>query len=664
MLILNEEMKVTLTADIKNLKHSFKEATVISENFNKQIEKTRYVAKDAFGNYNLYSRVGGEIAKQNKLYAEQQKILTNISKLQTNKAALTGLGTITTAEGNNYSGQVANFKKETQQAIQNLDNLKTRVDDTGGRIDKAFTKGLKSVKRLTLGFLGARTAFSLFRKYMSNYQSQNEEFANKMQLTTNIITNALAPAFEFFGNVIQYAVIGLARIIELLTGVNILGKTVDNSLKGAGKSAKELNDNLSGLDEISNIQEDSGGLSTAIGSQLKAMDEFQKKIKEVDEFFKKFGIDKIVLGIKDAFVGLWNWAQEHPFMATALGAGLLLLKTGILPGILSLLTSPTGLIASLGILTGLSLANLINSWNDLQKKIDETKQTAQTTIDLIEGVSRGRKNKNKELLEGIQNGQYTDDELSKKFNFISSMIKSSSENLTKNIENFKKDSERLEVLEKTPEVIRAYGLAIKDDYESIEEYIDIQEELRKKISLNDEETQKYKDSLVNLKEEIKQSGIESEKQKEILEKIDGVLNDLDNKNVTAKINIDTKQAKIDIKELINEVNQKVSGFVGLLPGIKLPSYDVGTSYVPRDQIALVHEGERIIPKQYNNADYLGQLGNSETNMLLMELNRSILEFANRPQTLNVNGKELAKVTYGDYQEEGSRRGANTSIRRV
>ena len=36
----------------------------------------------------------------------------------------------------------------------------------------------------------------------------------------------------------------------------------------------------------------------------------------------------------------------------------------------------------------------------------------------------------------------------------------------------------------------------------------------------------------------------------------------------------------------------------------------------------------------------------------------------RPIVLNVNGKELAKVTYGDYQSEGSRRGANTSIRRV
>ena len=38
--------------------------------------------------------------------------------------------------------------------------------------------------------------------------------------------------------------------------------------------------------------------------------------------------------------------------------------------------------------------------------------------------------------------------------------------------------------------------------------------------------------------------------------------------------------------------------------------------------------------------------------------------SDRPIVLNVNGKELAKATYGDYQEEGSRRGAYTSIRRV
>jgi hypothetical protein len=36
-------------------------------------------------------------------------------------------------------------------------------------------------------------------------------------------------------------------------------------------------------------------------------------------------------------------------------------------------------------------------------------------------------------------------------------------------------------------------------------------------------------------------------------------------------------------------------------GIKLPSFDVGTNYVPRDMVARVHRGEAIIPAKYNPA---------------------------------------------------------------
>jgi hypothetical protein len=37
-------------------------------------------------------------------------------------------------------------------------------------------------------------------------------------------------------------------------------------------------------------------------------------------------------------------------------------------------------------------------------------------------------------------------------------------------------------------------------------------------------------------------------------------------------------------------------------GVVLPSFDVGTNYVPRDMIAQIHEGEAIIPAAYNNDD--------------------------------------------------------------
>ena len=132
------------------------------------------------------------------------------------------------------------------------------------------------------------------------------------------------------------------------------------------------------------------------------------------------------------------------------------------------------------------------------------------------------------------------------------------------------------------------------------------------------------------------------------------------------LDLDTMDTKVKMNNLLEEFNKKFSNLLSkTMPGfLKLPSYDVGTDYVPHDQVALIHEGERIIPKQYNNSQYLGQLGNYETNSLLMELNRNVLELANKPSILSVNGKELAKATYSDYQEESNRRGNNLSIRRI
>jgi len=51
---------------------------------------------------------------------------------------------------------------------------------------------------------------------------------------------------------------------------------------------------------------------------------------------------------------------------------------------------------------------------------------------------------------------------------------------------------------------------------------------------------------------------------------------------------------------------------GLFGGGKMASYDVGTNYVPNDQLALIHKGERIISASQNNPAMLGALSSGQS----------------------------------------------------
>lgn len=77
---------------------------------------------------------------------------------------------------------------------------------------------------------------------------------------------------------------------------------------------------------------------------------------------------------------------------------------------------------------------------------------------------------------------------------------------------------------------------------------------------------------------------------------------------------------------------------------------------------MVHKGEAIVPKKFNNQQFFNQ-GNEETNALLVEVNQNLIELRNRPNVLEVNGKELAQATYSDYQNEGNRLNQSMTIKR-
>ena len=635
---------------------------------------------------------------------------------------------------NVWQNGVMTLSNGTQLVKKSQEELNQKIEDTGEvskragtEISTAFNKGLKSVKKLTLGFLGARSAFGLFKKYMSEYSNQNEAFAQKMQLTTNVITNALAPAFEFFGNIIQYVVIGLAKVVELLFGVNILGKTVDNSLKGASKSAKELNENLSGLDEISNIDQSAGGLSTGIGGQLEALDEFQKKIKEVEELFNKWKVTEKLATIKKFLKDIWNsgtmqlirnligdivdWSIKHPnAVATILGGiGLTKLISSIMGTAGG--TGLLGLVGNIKYLAGLgaialTITLIYEGKKELNKWFDDTvDEMTKNTNEIVEKVEEGRKHVEKAVASGDEQavqGMFDKrieiyDETMKNLQKLRSYSEIMNSFVGKGSDFILGSSgrkEMIEDIEKITDATKDAVLQYRELYKSGMLTPEQEETYRKLISatlsyndvlkmskdeMNDliddyMELKNTPTSIENMSKAMKQLGYSEDEIREKLTpyfdelknnfgSVSGWANDAKNKI----INVFSKPIPVQLTgdtSLLNTSLKTVFGKFGNVfnaLGIKLPSYDVGTDYVPKDQIAMVHEGERIIPKKYNNSQYMG---NDETNSLLIELNKNVLELANKPTTLNVNGKELAKATYSDFQEENSRRGSNMSVRRV
>lgn len=602
-------------------------------------------------------------------------------------------------------------KKEEKQLNNEIEKTGKVTLNTGNEISKAFNKGLKSVKKLTVGFLGARTAFGLFKKYMGQYSSENDVFAEKMRLTSSVIANTLAPAFEFFGNVIQYAVIGLARIIELLTGVNILGKTVDNSLKGASKSAKELNDNLSGLDEISNIDKEAGGLSTGISSQIEAMNDFKKKIEEVDAWFKKHKIDEKILAIKNAVKSVWNWMTDHPILTTAFVAGLIALKTGIIPSLVSALSGSgsTSLLGGFKALLAVGLTvwviDQVNALNDLENKVieveerlrkasgeKETKSNEKTSYmkefnDYNEQDYKQAKKDYEDAIKELEKANKEDKKLVNALTWIVTPAKyySAKERIEENNRRIARLKEEIQQLNVT------YDIGTDSIGKSVQLTDTMQENLEKankRAKFINDNTFEWQGNIQNANEKTSNLvGTFSTGFNNIQSNIKDTNNTYDefkydiydtfNKNYKLNIKtddsaIDSTKTKIDntfknpvkikFTAVASGALSKMAGLAGnVLKDLGIGSYDVGTDYVPRDQIAMIHEGERIIPKKYNNSN---SLNNEETNSLLIELNKNVLELANKPSILNVNGRELAKATYSDFKDEESRRGNNISVRRV
>lgn len=587
--------------------------------------------------------------------------------------------------GNNFKLVKPAVQQATEE-IKKMDStsksVKASAGTIGNNISKSFNKGLRSVKRLTIGFIGARSLFSLFRQQLSAYRNENEAFNQQMQLTTNIITTALAPAFEFFGNVIQYATLGLAKIIDIMFGTNISAKVLETGLQKANNqlggmsdgmndvsdSAKEMKDNLLGIDEITNLQQEGTGtgLLSGIGGgddmgnlkdQFKALDDLKKKMKEVQEWFDKHpGIVKFFETLGGIIKKLAGIVAAHPW-ATLLGLtafGILaktlplIIGAGGFGGMATAVGGATGAVGALTAALGplavaVAGAVAVGLWVNLIEKIKEAKKAYEE----YQNVVKGAKNQYKE----------------------------NTSELDKNIAQY---DELIEKGEMTNEKWQAYvvGLQAAADQQNA-------------LIGSTKSSAKWYEQLFwysrDTKKEIEQSKIKIDEYNEKMKKVPKEFQtkielNVDDAKSTNNFRKWGAQAATLLAGMFNPVMTAVSArmagkkWFGKADG----GIFTGSSWLPITAYAgggIPDMGQMFVAREAG-PEMVGTIGGHTAVMnndqIVASVSAGVYQAvlsamggqSDRPIVLNVNGKELAKVTYGDYQEEGSRRGANTSIRRV
>lgn len=576
---------------------------------------------------------------------------------------------IASGEAKNLGNSFKLVRPAVEQASDEVKKLDTNIKQTsnsskvvGNQISNSFNKGLRSVKRLTIGFLGARSLFSLFRQQFSAYRQENEAFNQQMMLTPNIITTALAPAFEFFGNVILYATVGLAKLIDIMFGTNITSKVLENGLQKANnqlagmssgmndvsEASKEMKENLLGIDEITNLEQEGtgtgllGGLGgvgdlSGIQAQFDALDKLKKAMKDVDDFFNKHWLGKTLKGLA-------NFVKQNPW-ETLLGLITFKSLLGIIPKIFPELTGLTALLGPLGVAMAGAVAiglwvNLIEKIGEAKNAIEEMQEKERELEETRNKVSDSYDEELEFFREKIKAGDITEDQME---HYRDSLVKA--------VENQK------QLMKETIQTLPAS-----------EKLNGISKDTEKKLAQYEQNIKNYKNEMKTLPTKY-QTTIEFDanttKAEALTDQYFGRIKKLTNNIIKG----DMWNALQSAGSLINQIFFRHKADGGIFAGGRwqpITAYaggglpDAGQMFVAREagpEMVGTIGGHTAV---MNNDQIVASVSAGVYQAVVSAMGGQ----SDRPIVLNINGKEFAKATYGDYQEEGSRRGANTSIRRV
>lgn len=591
-----------------------------------------------------------------KLQAEIKQATANVKEFQ---KALSMLGKTGASQGSILSSIFTSLKNKVASVGEGAKNLANRF------------------KRMTISS-AVFSALGFIRGALQNTISLSDTAQNKFTGISNAIVGSLVPIIDMLSNAVRKAFVWVAGLINFLSGnkLNLIQKGIDATNKNiqkigtnAKKSGKQVKDGLlSGLDEITNIEPNSGssgssgGASTDMSAQLGALGELTSMMEEMNAL--DFSWAEPLKNILDFII------DNGELIATIIGVivGAIVLYNAVM-AIWNIVTAPVNAIILL-IVAGITLLIAIivlcvKHWDEICATVEKVVGAIWEWIsNLVSAIGQWFADLWNKIVEiftpvvdffvGIFQGAW--EGIKAIWSGVVAFFKAIWDGIVaifKGVVNFYKTifTTAWNVIKSVWNVVVSWFKAIWDGIKNVFK------------SVGSWFGNVFTSAWNNIKNAFSKitgffQGIWNSI-KSIFSKVGQVVGDAITGTVKKAVNTVLSTAVKIINGFISAINVAI-GVINAIPGVNIkklnklevPSFDVGTNYVPEDMIAMVHKGERITPAKYNNDDWTGnEVDMSETNDLLSDLIDVV-----RSKQLVVDGDAIGRASVDYINSESRRRG--------
>lgn len=542
-----------------------------------------------------------------------------------------------------------------------FDFLKNKFKDFTKGFGKSVDGNIKEIKKLALGLIGVRTAMSVLTKSVNAYLSFDSALQDSLTNSWNMLGSLLAPAIEFVARMFALATNYVAQFVNTLTGINLVARANAKALQTQAKATKgvgEAQRGLLGMDEITNLPTEPSGGGGASAPQI-----------QMDDSIKSFkALDDILNHLKN---GEWHLVGED------IGKAINKLLYSI----------DWDKIKQQAYKVGYNFGDFLNGlfevdWSQIGTTIAETMNTLVSTVqgflDKFSFIQLGGG-----IARSI-NHAFLDFDWDTLAETINTGIQKIGDGISIFLETFKWGEIGTKFGEFVANIdwgnllfqaIKISVLAFQGFTEFLAGFIvglfwDVIEPFKEEfVVLGDmlfETINSFIDSVVSVFRPV----------------IDFIVNAFSTMATAIK-----KLLKGDLLGAVKTVGKGIANAIiipinALIEGLnlilwpirellallaqaggknisaknikipKIPTLATGTNDIEYEGLYHLHEGEAVVPKKYNPATggYDNSVDNKQIIDLLISLNASMIEYANRPIDINMNSRKVAEAIYNDTQQ--------------